>query len=116
MNKPALAFSLLVLGVLVYPMKPSYYKTDMGNGITVYADAYVNSGEWVYHCEKIYRVSRTPRLFPVQHFLENARLSTGPIWLSPEQSRNALALIQTLTQTPDWYIPLRYASSGLMGA
>ncbi|GAB7532689.1 hypothetical protein PS3A_51040 [Pseudomonas sp. 3A(2025)] len=108
-----MAASLVSLGALVYLMMPTHYTTDMGNGVTVYADKYVNSGEWVYNCQKMYLVSRISRPFPVQHFLDNAILSKGHIWLSPELKHSALALIETITEIPDWYRPLTYSVSGL---
>lgn len=113
MNKPAIVLSLAILCSLVYLMMPSHYKTDIGNGITLYADKYVNSGEWVYHCKERYLVSRTPKVFPAQHFLETGVLRRGPTLIDPKHDDRGEDFVEWITQESDWYKPLKYSTTGL---
>jgi hypothetical protein len=38
----------------------SIYKRDFGNGIVVYADKFVKTGEWVFDCSSSRLINRQP--------------------------------------------------------
>lgn len=113
MNKSAFALSLGSLGYLIYLMMPSYYTTDMGNGITIDADKYVDSGDWVYHCKKMYLVSRTARVFSVEHFREYATTPIKHVSFRSKQKYDERYVIESVTEKQDWYTYLQYSDTGI---
>lgn len=101
------------LGSLAYLMRPMYYTTDLGNGVTIVADKYVNSGDWVYHCKNFYLTKRIPVPFPAQDFVEKGKVLPGIILLSPEKKVIAANLIDSLINTEGWYRELQYSFSNI---
>lgn len=112
MNKWAL-IAITSLGSLAYLMRPMHYTTDLGNGVTIVADKYVNSGDWVYHCKSFYLTKRTPMPFPAQEFIERGEVLPGLILLSPEKETIAKSLIESLIKKEDWYSELQYSFSNI---
>lgn len=112
MNKLTL-ITLVVLGSFAYLMRPMYYTTDLGNGVTLVADKYVNSGDWVYHCKSFYLTKRNPVPFPTQEFVERGNVVPGLILLAPKQKAMAKDLIDSLMKKEAWHEKLQYSYSNI---
>lgn len=105
---------LLVASYYGFKVMTSVYKTDMGNGVVIYADDYVKTGRWVFHCGRTRLISRQPLPVPMAE-LERANKPTirDMYALSDADEKLAKAAIRAITATPDWYKSLRYYSSFL---
>tara|TARA_R110001599_G_scaffold229825_1_gene429045 strand:- start:172 stop:744 length:573 start_codon:yes stop_codon:yes gene_type:complete len=91
----------------------SVYKTDLGNGVVIYADDYVKSGRWVFDCQYSRLISREPLPVPFSE-LENAgRLTIGNAFLKEIDEQPAKEALRAITGTQDWYKSLSYLYSAL---
>ena len=62
----------------------SKFNQDMGNGVVIYADKYVESGDWVFDCNYSRLISRSPLPPPLDHLKQEARPKpTSAYSLSP---------------------------------
>lgn len=112
MNKLRI-IALALLGSFAYLMRPMHYTTDLGNGVIIVADKYVNSGDWVYHCKNRYLTKRNPVPFPAQEFIEKGKVLPGSILLSPEKKAIAKSLIESLIKKENWHSKLQYSFSSI---
>lgn len=104
---------LLTASYYGFRIMTSVYKTDMGNGVVIYADDFVKSGEWIFDCKYSRLISRRPIPVPLAE-LENAgKLTIGNGYLSEGDEVPAKEALKALTSTPKWYDGLRYRYSGL---
>jgi len=104
---------LVAIGHNGLKMVMSVYKTDFGNGVVVYADDYVASGQWVFDCDYSRLVSRVPLPVP---FLEIESTEEFDIWegyLKKADEQPAKEALAAITSVPRWYKDLRYLYSGL---
>lgn len=109
-------FSPLLLIAANYGFKvmTSVYKTDMGNGVVIYADDYVKTGRWVFHCGRSRLISREPLPVPLAALERANKLTIGDMYaLSGADELLAKAAIRAITAMPDWYKSLRYRYSVL---
>ncbi|MEO4046757.1 hypothetical protein AAFN46_06665 [Pseudomonas sp. CAU 1711] len=109
-------FSPLLLIAANYGFKvmTSVYKTDMGNGVVIYADDYVKTGRWVFHCGRSRLISREPLPVPLAALERANKLTIGDMYsLSGADELLAKAAIREITAMPDWYKSLRYRYSVL---
>lgn len=106
---------LLVLGAN-YGIKvmTSIYKTDLGNGVVIYADDYVKSGRWVFDCEYSRLISRQPLPVPIAELERAEKLTIGTMDVLDEADKKlAKEVIRAVTAMSNWYKSLRYLYSGL---
>lgn len=109
-------FSLVLLLGANYGIKvmTSVYKTDLGNGVVIYADDYVKSGRWVFDCEYSRLIGREPLPAPIAELEQANKLNIGDMHtLSADDGKLAEAAIRAVTALPDWYKGLRYLYSSL---
>ncbi|MCY1359390.1 hypothetical protein D9M69_459580 [compost metagenome] len=92
----------------------SVYKTDMGNGVVIYADDYVKTGRWVFHCGRSRLISREPLPAPLGELKRAGKITIGNMYgLNDSDEKLAKDAILALTAIPDWYRNLRYLYSVL---
>lgn len=92
----------------------SIYKTDFGNGLVIYADEYVNSGQWVFDCRYSRLINRQPLPLPLAELRQANMFTIGSMYeLNAADTQLAKAAIRAITAQPDWYESLRYLYSGL---
>ncbi|QXH47495.1 hypothetical protein KSS93_06125 [Pseudomonas xanthosomatis] len=91
----------------------SVYKKDRGNGVVIYADEYVKSGQWVYDCKYSRLISRRPLPAPIADLEQANQLTIGDIYLDASEQELAKAAIRAATAKQDWYKHLRYLYSVL---
>ncbi|MDO7928402.1 hypothetical protein Q6A51_16565 [Pseudomonas sp. KFB-139] len=104
---------LLVASYYGFKVMMSVYKTDLGNGVVIYADDYVKTGRWVFDCEYSRLVSREPLPVPFSE-LENAgKLTIGNALLEEADEQPAKEALKAITGTRGWYKNLRYLYSAL---
>lgn len=95
-------------------MMASVYKTDMGNGVVIYADDYVKTGHWIFHCGRSRLISRKPLPVPVMALEQAKKLNIGNMYaLSDADEKLARQAIQSITTASGWYKSLRYRYSVL---
>ncbi|MGN7742635.1 hypothetical protein ACTJKT_21985 [Pseudomonas sp. 22526] len=105
---------LLVASYYGFKMMTSVYKTDMGNGVVIYADDYVKTSRWVFHCGRTRLISRQPLPVPVTELKRANKLTIGDMYtLSDADEKLAKVAIRAVTAMPDWYKSLSYYSSVL---
>jgi hypothetical protein len=105
---------LLAAGTYGFKLMTSVYKQDFGNGVIVYADAFVRTGKWVYNCRNSRLVSRQPLIAPITELRKEGKLTIGDMYsLSSADRAQAIATIKATTQIDDWYNKLLYLTSGL---
>lgn len=63
----------MALGYIASVLQENHYTTDWGNGVVIRGDRYVQSGDWVYNCVRWHLISKTPKIFPAEHFVKNKR-------------------------------------------
>lgn len=108
-------FPLLLIGAN-YGVKlmTSVYKTDLGNGVVIYADDYVETGRWVFDCEYSRLISREPLPVPISALEQGGKLTIGNMYaLSEQDVEPAKKAIRAITAMPEWYKSLRYLYSSL---
>ena len=92
----------------------SIYKTDMGNGVVIYADDYVKTGHWVFDCDYSRLISRNPIPAPVAEISATKEFKIGNMYeLNETDKALAMKTIRDLEKTPNWHTGLRYLYSGL---
>ncbi|MFS2159815.1 hypothetical protein ACCD10_21030 [Pseudomonas sp. Pseusp122] len=92
----------------------SVYKTDLGNGVIIYADDYVKTGQWVFDCRYSRLISRKPLPAPIAELKESGRLTIGNMYaLSDADEALAKEVIRAITKIDGWYEKLRYRYSAL---
>ncbi len=105
---------LLVAGYYGLKVMTSVYKTDMGNGVVIYADDYVKTGHWVFDCEYSRLISRKPLPVPIAELERTGKLTIGNMFaLSDADKKLAREVIRAVTTMPDWYKSLSYRYSVL---
>ncbi|MGH8353939.1 MAG: hypothetical protein ACRERY_10495 [Pseudomonas sp.] len=105
---------LLVASYYGFKVMTSVYKTDMGNGVVIYADDYVKTGRWVFHCGRSRLISREPLPVPVAELERANMLTIGEMYaLSGTDEQLAKVAIRAITAMPGWYKSLRYRYSVL---
>lgn len=92
--------------------KSTYY-LDLGNGVVIYADNFVETGKWVFDCSGSRLVSREPLPVPWQELKRTGKITQviNILAVGAEQKAEALKFIDSL-DTKD-YEGLRYLYSGL---
>lgn len=90
------------------------YKQDFGNGVIVYADEYVKTGNWVFDCKNSRLISRTPLPAPLTE-LESAKkfIIGNMFYLKEPDKKIARDALSAATEGHDWYKSLRYLYSAL---
>lgn len=97
-----------------FKVMTSVYKTDFGNGMVIYADDYVNSGQWVFDCRYSRLINRQPLPIPLAELRQVNMFTIGSMYeLSATDTHLAKEAIRAITAQPDWYESLRYLYSGL---
>jgi hypothetical protein len=87
----------------------SAYKKDLGNGVAIYADDYVKTGNWVFDCEYRRLISRDPLPVPTKEISSTKSFATGKMYdLSDTDKSLAKEVIRDLIKKPDWYMGLRH--------
>ncbi|MFS2159816.1 hypothetical protein ACCD10_21035 [Pseudomonas sp. Pseusp122] len=105
---------LLVAGNYGFKITTSVYKTDLGNGVIIYADDYVKTGQWVFDCGYSRLISRKPLPVPIAELKESGRLTIGNMYaLSRADEAQAKEAIRAITKIDGWYKKLRYRYSAL---
>lgn len=106
--------ALLVASYYGFKAMTSIYKTDLGNGVVIYADSYVKTGRWVFDCEYSRLISRQPLPAPIAELEKANKLTIGDMYaLSDAEEKLAKAAIRAVTAIPGWYKSLRYLYSSL---
>ncbi|QXH47622.1 hypothetical protein KSS93_06800 [Pseudomonas xanthosomatis] len=100
-------------GYYAFKAMTSVYKKDLGNGVVIYADDYVKSGDWVFDCRYSRLVNRNALPVPASKLAQSKYSFGSMYYLSKADQETAKALIRATTATPDWYRNLRYVYSGL---
>ena len=104
---------LLVASYYGFKVMMSVYKTDLGNGVVIYADDYVKTGQWVFDCEYSRLISREPLPVPFSELENVGKLSIGNAFLKEADEQPAKEALNAITSTRDWYKNLRYLYSAL---
>ena len=105
---------LLVCGSYVFKAITSVYKTDLGNGVVLYADDYVNSGHWVFDCGYSRLVSRAPLPVPLDELNAGKKIAVGELkHLGRLDEPAAKEAISAIIARPEWYGSLEYVYSGV---
>ncbi len=105
---------LLIAANYGFKVMTSIYKTDLGNGVVIYADDYVKTGRWVFQCGRSRLVSREPLPAPVAELEHAAKLTIGNMYaLSAADEKLAKEAIRAITAMPYWYKSLSYRYSVL---
>jgi hypothetical protein len=108
------ALPLLVASYYGLKIMSSVYKTDLGNGVVIYADDYVSSGRWVFYCNKSRLISRQPLPTPIAELEQAGRITIGDMYyLSDIDEAQAKEAIKTITGIEQWYKKLHYRYSVL---
>lgn len=97
-----------------YKVMTSTYKTDLGNGVVIYADEYVKTGKWVFHCGHSRLISREPLPAPIMDLKNPKKITIGEMYtLNDTDKKLAKKAINDLINTPEWYKKLNYRYSVL---
>ncbi|MBU6959589.1 hypothetical protein KRR23_17850 [Pseudomonas sp. CVAP len=104
---------LLVVGNYGFKIMTSIYKQDDGNGVVVYADDYVKTGQWVFDCLNSRLINRKPLPVPFADLEKTGKLAIGSAYLKEEDKQPAREALRAITGVRDWYRGLRYLYSGL---
>lgn len=109
------ATSILALTINYgYKILNSYYKTDFGNGIIIYADDYVKTGRWIFDCNYSRLISRTPLSAPALEKENHDRYTIGEMHsLKKSDREQAKIVIGEIMKAEGWHKELRYIYSGL---
>jgi len=110
------ALAVLILAPVAYfgyQKMTSIYKTDFGNGTVIYADKYVQSGQWAYDCKTTRLVSREPIPFPMAALEAKGKLDISTSGLFGADADAAKAVIRAITAKDNWYGALAYLYSSL---
>ncbi|MGV8917526.1 MAG: hypothetical protein ACOH2R_06980 [Pseudomonas sp.] len=91
----------------------SVYKKDMGLGLVIYADDYVNSGHWVFDCRYGRLISRKPIGVPMADLEAVEKFEFGKVYMKKEDIQPAKEALNAVRSNSDWYKELRYRYSGL---
>ena len=104
---------LLVASYYEFKIMTSVYKTDMGNGVVIYADDYVKTGRWVFDCEYSRLINREPLPFPLSELESAGKLTVGNFLLNEVDEQPAKEALRAITAIYDWHQNLRYLYSAL---
>jgi len=105
---------LLITANHYFRVMTSAFKEDMGNGVVIYADEYVKTGNWVFNCRNSRLISRTPLSTPLAELESTKKLSIGDMfYLKNSDKQPALNALTATIETRDWYKNLRYLYSAL---
>lgn len=105
---------LLLIARCEFKKITSTYKTDLGNGVVIYADDYVKTGHWVFDCDHSRIVSRQPLPVPLQEISSANHIRAGNMYdLNDADKLLANEAIRELMRNPDWYKRLSHLYSGL---
>ncbi|MCY1552965.1 hypothetical protein D9M68_894010 [compost metagenome] len=85
----------------------------MGNGVVIYADDYVNTGLWIFHCGYSRIVSRKPLPVPMVELERTGKFTIGNLYVLSGDEELAKEVITAITAKPGWYKGLRYRYSAL---
>ncbi|MDF3845865.1 hypothetical protein P3W55_29510 [Pseudomonas citronellolis] len=97
-----------------YRAMTSIFKKDLGNGVVIYADNYVESGEWIFDCKYQRLISRIPVPLPFDHLKNDTPLKPISAFpLSTSDRAEAKELIRKLIRESGWYHDLHYLFSSL---
>lgn len=92
----------------------STYKTDFGNGVIIYADDYVKTGQWYFDCTYSRLISRTPPPSPAVNTEDPKTFTIGEMHsLTPSDREQAKIAIRETLREENWHKKLRYTYSGL---
>lgn len=111
-----IVFFPLLLIIVRYEFKvmTSVYKKDLGNGVVIYADDYVKTGNWVFDCEYRRLISRDPLPVPTKEISSAINYTIGNMYdLNDTDKALGKDAIRELMRNPDWYKGLSYLYSGL---
>ncbi|MFS2161482.1 hypothetical protein ACCD10_29675 [Pseudomonas sp. Pseusp122] len=92
----------------------SVYKTDFGNGVVIYADDYVKTGQWVYDCKYSRLINRRPLSAPIAELEKTGMLTIGNMYsLNNADEAQAKESIRAITGINGWHKKLHYLYTGL---
>jgi hypothetical protein len=111
-----IAFTIFVSLLLLaasYGVKvmTSVYKKDLGNGVVIYADDYVKTGEWVFDCGYRRLINRQPLPAPIAELERAEKLTIYDSPLTDDELSLARGVIGAITALPKWHENLRYLYS-----
>lgn len=106
---------LLMAGYYEFKIMTSTYNYDFGNGLIIYADDYVKTGNWVFNCKNARLISRKPLPAPVSEIEKPGKLKIKESMYAMTDIEKAQAkmAIKALTGVEGWYKKLSYLDSGL---
>ncbi|WP_397449987.1 hypothetical protein [Pseudomonas sp. NA-150] len=91
----------------------SAFKMDIGNGVTIDADHYVQTGKWVFDCSSSLLISREPIPVPINALTSSEKLAIINPLLDEDDVLPAAKALETTTGVSDWYKNLKYRVSAL---
>ncbi|WXL25264.1 hypothetical protein WG219_18470 [Ectopseudomonas mendocina] len=111
-----IAFAILAVLLLVavnYEIKvvASVHKKDLGNGVVIYADDYVETGVWVFDCKYSRLISREPLSVLIAELEGNNKIAVYDSPLTEDELVLARDVIESVTKLPQWQKQLRYLYS-----
>ncbi|MBD9575244.1 hypothetical protein IB260_07995 [Pseudomonas sp. PDM23] len=105
---------LLIIAYHELKAVTSVYKHDLGNGVVIYADDHVKTGQWVFYCKYRRLISRKPLSAPLLELKNAGELPfTNMFNLNKSDEQSAREALKAITKTHDWYKNLRYLYSAL---
>jgi hypothetical protein len=105
---------ILIWGYHEIKAMSSIYKQDFGNGVIIYADEYVRTGDWVFDCKNSRLISRIPLPVPLAELESAKKFTTGNLfYLKDTDKQPAKDALKEITETRDWYKNLRHLYSAL---
>jgi len=108
-----LAFPLFG-GSYILKIATSVYKTDLGNGVVIYGDEYVESGRWVFDCKYSRVIGRERLPVPLNEISEVKDFAFGQmLYFNGRYITSAKDAVVAVTSVPDWYKDLQYVYSGV---
>lgn len=107
-------FPLLLVANYGFKVMTSIFHQDLGNGVVIYADDYVNTGKWVFDCRNARLISREPLPVPIAELEHTEKFTIGKMYaLSDQDEELAKEVIKAVTEMPNWFESLRYRYSFL---
>lgn len=107
------ATASLLPGYCGFKMMTSEYNSDFGNGVVIYADDFVKTGLWVFHCGGSRLISRDPLPVPYSELESTEKFAIWDGYLKEADKQPAKEALAAITSTPNWHSALRYRFSAL---
>lgn len=112
-NNLLIALSISCVAYCGYLLMQKKYQTDMGNGVVIYADAFVRTGKWVFTCGHVRLVSLTPIPFPASELERIGQLKADYSHLFTADVHAGQEALESLTRVPAWHQRFHYRYSAL---